>query len=85
MKFDRRPKLLRSLRCDPKPPHIYFSWRGERGRQDQQSTDTADPAEALSFKLQFLKERPNTPAEPREQLRDQGRLPLSTASGLYFT
>src|ERR1700677_50582 len=85
MKFGKRPKLPRGLRWNPKSPHIYFSWRDQRGRQHQQSTDTADPAEALAFKLQFLKERPNTPAEPREQLRDQSRLPLWTASGLYFT
>lgn len=84
MKYGRRSKLPRGLRWDPKSPYICFSWRDEDGRQHQQSTDTADPAQALVFKLQFLRNRPKTPAERRERTPDQSRLPLSTAAELYF-
>jgi integrase len=84
MKYGKRSKLPRGLRWDPKSPYICFSWRDEDGRQHQQSTDTADPAQALVFKLQFLRDRPKTPAERRERTPDQSRLPLSTAAELYF-
>lgn len=51
------PDCLAVFAGTPKSPHICFSWRDERNRQHQQSTGTADPAEASAFKLQFLREK----------------------------
>jgi hypothetical protein len=53
MKGTKRPKLPRGLRWRSNSPFIWFSWRDRRGKQHQQSTETADPAQALSNKLKF--------------------------------
>jgi integrase len=42
---------------DPKSSYICFSWRDARGSQHQQSTHTADPAEATAFKFNFLRDK----------------------------
>jgi hypothetical protein len=84
MKNGKRPKLPRGLRWDPKGPHIFFSWRDKRGDQHQQSTRTADAAEALVFKLRFLREKDDAVAQRRAQSADQSRLALSKAAELYF-
>ena len=51
MRYQKRSKLPRGLRWDPRSPYICFSWRDGRKRLHQQSTGTADPAEAMAFKL----------------------------------
>lgn len=84
MTYGKRPKLPRGLRWKPTSPHIYFSWRDERGNQHQQCTNTTDPAEAMAFKLKFLREKAD-PANERKQLsEDRSRLPLEKAAELYF-
>jgi integrase len=84
MKNGKRPKLPRGLRWDPKDPHIFFSWRDKRGDQHQQSTRTADAAEAFAFQLRFLREKDDAVAQRRAQSADQSRLALSKAAELYF-
>jgi hypothetical protein len=50
MRDKQRPKLPRGLRWKPDSAYIWFSWRDERGRQHQQSTNTADSDEAMVYK-----------------------------------
>ena len=84
MNYGKRPKLPRGLRWKPTSPHIYFSWRDERGSQHQQSTDTADPAEAMAFKLKFLRDSKDAAHERKQLSEDRSRLPLEKAAELYF-
>jgi hypothetical protein len=84
MKYANRSKLPRGLRWDAKSPHICFSWRDERGSQHQQSTHTADPAEAMAFKLRFLREKQDVVEVRKVRSMDQSRLTLATAADLYF-
>jgi hypothetical protein len=84
MKYAKRSKLPRGLRWDAKSPHICFSWRDERGSQHQQSTHTADPAEAMAFKLRFLREKQDIVEVRKVRSIDQSRLALATAADLYF-
>jgi hypothetical protein len=84
MKYAKRSKLPRGLRWDAKSPHICFSWRDERGSQHQQSTHAADPAEAMTFKLRFLREKQDVVEVRKVRSMDQSRLALATAADLYF-
>jgi integrase len=84
MSYGKRPKLVRGLRWKPTSPHICFSWRDERGSQHQQSTNTADPAEAMAFKLKFLREKTDAVEERRQLSEDRSCLPLEKAAELYF-
>jgi integrase len=84
MKYAKRSKLPRGLRWDAKSPHICFSWRDERGSQHQQSTHTADPAEAMAFKLRFLLEKQDVVEVRKVRSMDESRLALATAADLYF-
>jgi hypothetical protein len=84
MSYGKRPKLPRGLRWKSTSPHIYFSWRDERGNQHQQSTNTADPAEAMAFKLKFLREKTDGAKERKQLSEDRSRLPLEKAAELYF-
>ena len=84
MNHGKRPKLPRGLRWDPKSSYICFSWRDVRGSQHQQSTHTADPAEAMAFKLNFLREKKDVAQERKVQSEDRSRLPLEKAAELYF-
>ena len=84
MKYAKRPTLPRGLRWDSRSPHICFSWRDERGRQHQQSTNTSDPAEALAFKQHFQQEKRDAVDVRRVRAADQSRLPLGTAAKMYF-
>jgi integrase len=84
MSYGKRPKLPRGLRWKPTSPHIYFSWRDERGSQHQQSTDTADPAEAMAFKLKFVRDKKDAAQERKQVSEDRSRLPLEKAAELYF-
>jgi hypothetical protein len=54
VKNKKQQKLPRGLRWDPKSPYIFFSWRDERRKLHQKSTEKTDPAEALLFKIRFL-------------------------------
>jgi hypothetical protein len=84
MKNTKRPTLPRGLRWDPRSPNIFFSWRDERGRLHQKSTDTSDPAAALAFKQRFQQEKHDAIEERRVRAADQSRLALSTAAQMYF-
>jgi integrase len=84
MSYGKRPKLPRGLRWKPTSPHIYFSWRDQRGSQHQQCTDTADPAQAMAFKLKFLREQADAAQERKQLSEDRSRLPLEKAAELYF-
>jgi hypothetical protein len=83
MSYGKRPKLPRGLRWRPKSSQICFSWRDAHGSQHQQSTHTADPAEAMGFKLNFLREK-DAAQERKVQSEDRSRLPLEKAAELYF-
>jgi hypothetical protein len=84
MKYAKRSKLPRGLRWDATSPHICFSWRDERGSQHQQSTHISDPAEAMAFKLRFLREKQEVVEVCKVRSMDQSRLALATAADLYF-
>ena len=84
MNHGKRPKLPRGLRWDPKSSYICFSWRDARGNQHQQSTRTADPAEAMAFKLNFLRDKKDAVQERKVQSEDRSRLALEKAAELYF-
>jgi hypothetical protein len=80
----KRARLPRGLRWDPKSPNICFSFRDLRGRLHQQTTGTADPAEAMAFKLRFLRDREAELEKRRLQSEDRGRLPLAEVARLYL-
>ncbi len=84
MRCPKRSKLPRGLRWDPRSPHICFSWRDGRKRLHQQSTGTADPAEAMAFKLRFLREQKEGIEQRRLQSEDRSQLPLAKVADLYF-
>lgn len=84
MTYGKRPKLPRGLRWRPKSSQICFSWRDAHGSQHQQSTHTADPAEAMAFKLTFLRDKKDAAQERKVQSEDRSRLPLEKAAELYF-
>ena len=84
MTYGKRPKLARGLRWRPKSSQICFSWRDAHGSQHQQSTHTADPAEAMAFKLNFLSEKKDAAQERKVQSEDRSRLPLEKAAELHF-
>jgi hypothetical protein len=86
MAHRKRAKLPPGLHWGPKTPFILFNWRDSLGKQHHQSTGTADPQDALLFKLKFLASREEnlqeTEAEAAENL---GKLPLSKVSEMYFS
>jgi integrase len=84
MKGTKRPKLPRGLRWRSNSPFIWFSWRDRRGKQHQQSTETADPAGALSNKLKFLKKEEHEREDFKAQVNEMGKLPLERVADLYF-
>jgi integrase len=84
MKGTKRPKLPRGLRWRSNSPFIWFSWRDRRGKQHQQSTETADPAQALSNKLKFLAKQQNEQEDFQAQANEMGKLPLERVAELYF-
>ncbi len=84
MKGSKRPKLPRGLRWRSNSPFIWFSWRDRRGKQHQQSTETADPAEALSNKLKFLAKQQHEQEDFQAQAKEMGKLPLERVAELYF-
>lgn len=84
MKGTKRPKLPRGLRWRSNSPFIWFSWRDSRGKQHQQSTETANPAEALSNKLKFLAKQEHEREDFKAQANDMGKLPLERVAELYF-
>ena len=83
MRDKKRPKLPRGLRWKPDSPYIWFSWRDERGRQHQQSTNTADSDEAMVYRIRFLRENQGRVAERRVAALDQSQLPLAKAAELF--
>jgi len=60
------------------------SWRDSRGKQHQQSTETANPAEALSNKLKFLAKQEHEREDFKAQANEMGKLPLERVAELYF-
>jgi integrase len=84
MKGTKRPKLPRGLRWRSNSPFIWFSWRDTRGKQHQQSTETANPAEALSNKLKFLAKQEHEREDFKAQANEMGKLPLERVAELYF-
>jgi integrase len=84
MKATKHPKLPRGLRWRSNSPFIWFSWRDTRGRQHQQSTETTDPAKALSIKLEFLAKEEHEREELKAQANAMGKLPLERVAELYF-
>ena len=84
MKGTKRPKLPRGLRWRSNSPFIWFSWRDGRGKQHQQSTETADPAQALSNKLKFLAKQQHEQEDFQTQANEMGKLPLERVAELYF-
>jgi integrase len=84
MKGLKRPKLPRGLRWRSNSPFIWFSWRDSRGKQHQQSTETSDPAEALSNKLKFLAKQQHEYEDFQTQANEMGKLALARVAELYF-
>ena len=84
MKGSKRPKLPRGLRWRSNSPFIWFSWRDSRGKQHQQSTETAAPAQALSNKLNFLATKEDEREDLKAQANEMGKLPLERVAELYF-
>ncbi|MGA3314900.1 MAG: tyrosine-type recombinase/integrase [Candidatus Korobacteraceae bacterium] len=84
MKGTKRPKLPRGLRWRSNSPFIWFSWRDSRGKQHQQSTETANPAEALSNKLKFLAKQEHEREDFKAQANEMSKLPLERVAELYF-
>jgi hypothetical protein len=84
MKRTKRPKLPRGLRWCSNSPFIWFSWRDSRGKQHQQSTETADPAEAPSNKLKFLAKQEDEREDFKAQANEMGKLPLERVAELHF-
>ena len=84
MKDKKRPKLPRGLHWAPKSQYISFNWRDSRGKQHGQSTHTTDPAEALIFKLDFLKKQRESLDQLENATENLGTLSLQRVSEMYF-
>jgi len=82
-KQQKRPSLPRGLRWRSDSQFIWFTWRDPEGRQHQKSTETADPAKALIFKIQFLQEQ-ETPTTSHIESNDLTNELLDQVAKLYF-
>ena len=79
--------MPRGLHWKPTSPHIFFSWRDADGRQHQKSTEKTDPAEALLFKMTFLKQQAEKEEEEGDvepEFPEYGKFPLAQVAKLYF-
>lgn len=63
MKGTKRPKLPRGLRWRSNSPVIWFSGRDSRGKQHQQSTETANPSAVPTLHEEVAVERVVNPAD----------------------
>jgi|SRR5579859_428874 len=84
MKDQKQPRLPRGLRWRRESQYIWFTWRNAEGVQRQKSTETTDPAKALSFKMNFLAGQQENREERESESADLSKLPLSQVSELYF-
>src|SRR5215470_15530037 len=81
----KRAKLPPGLHWGRKTPFLLFNWRDSLGKQHHQSTGTADPQQALLFKVKFLADQEERLEETEaEAAEDLGKLPLSKVSEMYF-
>lgn len=82
----KKKKLPRGLQWRNNSPYIYFSWRDSRLTQHRQCTGTADPDQALIYKLQFLQRQRENPdlLEIAVKTENQGKLPLKDVAEKYF-
>lgn len=84
MKRKKRPQLLRGLHWKSDSPYIHFKWRDTRGKQHQTSTETANPQQAMLFRLQFLQDAEDRLEQLQRPRANYGRLSLKEVSRLYF-
>lgn len=84
MTKENRSKLPRGLHWKKDSPYIHFKWRDEREKQHQTSTETADPDEALLFRLQFMQKTKEHLEELKSPRTGFGKLPLKQVKELYF-
>lgn len=84
MKDKKRPKLPRGLTWRPQSQYIWFVWYDANGKQHKKSTETADPARALLFKLRFLEEQGEKGRESTAESVDLTNESLERVSQLYF-
>lgn len=79
-----KAKLPRGLRWKSDSPFIWFTWRDDRGKQHQKSTQTDDPAEAFSFRQRFLEKRKQDLAETKSASSEMAKWPLRRVAKEYF-
>jgi integrase len=84
MNNEKRPRLPRGLHWREDSPHIWFTWRDPRGKQHRQSTQTADPKDAVLFRLQFLQKTEEHFEELTSPRASYGKLALRQVAELYF-
>jgi len=80
----KKAKLPRGLHWKSDSPFIWFTWRDDRGKQHRQSTNTDDPAEAFSFRQQFLEKRKQDLEQTKSSSSDMAKWPLRRVAEEYF-
>jgi hypothetical protein len=80
----KKTKLPRGLHWKSDSPFTWFTWRDDRGRQHRQSTNTDDPAEAFSFRQQFLEKRKQDLEQTKSASSDMAKWPLRRVAEEYF-
>lgn len=80
----KKAKLPRGLHWKSDSPFIWFTWRDDRGKQHRQSTNTDDPAEAFSFRQQFLEERKQGLEQTKSASSEMANWPLRKVAEEYF-
>lgn len=84
MKDNKHPKLPRGLRWHAQSQYIWFIWYDAKGKQHKKSTETADPAKALVFKLRFLEEQSEKQQDIVAESDDLSNEPLERVAQNYF-
>jgi len=80
----KRPKLPRGIHWVSHSPNIWFSWRDADRKQHHVCTKSADPLEALVFKIRFLRDLKRKGEDAEWLMPALGRSPLKEVAKQYF-
>lgn len=81
----KRPKLPYGIHWVSHSPNIWFSWRDASRKQHHVCTKTADPLEALFFKINFLRDLKREREDAEWLGPGLDRSPLEEVAKRYFS
>lgn len=82
--MNKKPRLPRGLHWKSDSPFIWFKWRDDRGKQHRQSTGTDDPAQAFSFRQEFMEKQQQNVSEAKSGAAEMSKWPLRKVAEEYF-